>query len=277
MELMGISQEGVGQIQSEIRNYKEGIIVPLNEIAEKAEYASAFKGSNIAENMRLYLEAVIGKITNMLNYIDEFDSSLNIIAMNYETQASSVSTDVTAAAASVVGTEVYTTTGVKGYVDGHRGPAAYPGVTIGIDVPANEGVTTPPNLESINSVDGPRLEPISSAGGPRLESIESVRPAGPAAGDPTSGGFNPNPDQNNTAFNTPTGNFNNNGIDTSRIANSEYNAANDVFISPDKVYTPSFESPGVTFTNTATDGVTRIDNNGVPIGFTDTIQGDTQN
>ena len=217
---MGISQEGVGQIQSEIRNYKEGIIVPLNAIAEKAEYASAFKGSNIAENMRLYLEAVIGKITNMLNYIDEFDSSLNVIAMNYETQASSVSTDVTAAAASVVGAEVYTTTGVKGYVDGHRGPAA---------------------------------------------------------GDPTAGAFNPNMNvseqQANAGFNTPTGNFNNNGIDTSRIANSEYNAANDIFISQDKVYTPSFESPGVTFANTGTDGVTRIDNNGVPIGYTDTVQG----
>lgn len=266
MELMGISQEGVGQIQSEIRNYKEGIIVPLNEIAEKAEYASAFKGSNIAENMRLYLEAVIGKITNMLNYIDEFDSSLNVIAMNYETQASSVSTDVTAAAASVVGTEVYTTTGVKGYVDGHRGPAAYPGVTIGIDVPANEGSVPTPNLEPIDSVDGPHLE-----------SIESVSPAGPAAGDPTAGAFNPNMNvseqQANAAFNTPTGNFNNNGIDTSRIANSEYNAANDIFISQDKVYTPSFESPGVTFANTGTDGVTRIDNNGVPIGYTDTVQG----
>jgi len=273
MELMGISQEGVGQIQSEIRNYKEGIIVPLNEIAEKAEYASAFKGSNIAENMRLYLEAVIGKITNMLNYIDEFDSSLNVIAMNYETQASSVSTDVTAAAASVVGTEIYTTTGVKGYVDSHRGPAAYPGVTIGIDVPANDSASindVTPNLEEIKTVDGPVLQDIKSVTADGVVSADAnLNPNMNIKEQQIEAPFNP--------INQSTGNFNNNGIDTSRIANSEYNAANDIFISQDKVYSPSFESPGVTFTNTGTDGVTRIDNNGVPIGFTDTIQGDTQN
>jgi len=114
-DLMGIQQAGIADIQSALDTYKAGVDEPLSQISSQADYALAFKGSNIAESMKGYLDAVIVEIQKMTSYLDEFRASLDVVAANYEAQASTVSGTVGTDAANVTGVEVNTTTGVNGF------------------------------------------------------------------------------------------------------------------------------------------------------------------
>ena len=86
-DLMGIQSDGIGEIQTALDTYKQGIDDPLAQISSDAEYAAAFKGSTIADQMKGYLDAVIAEIQKMTAYLDEFRASLDVVAANYASQA----------------------------------------------------------------------------------------------------------------------------------------------------------------------------------------------
>ena len=232
--LLGINADHIDVMQEAVRDYKEKVEEPLQKLSANVEYAKAFKGSVIAETVKSYLDAVLAKLQAMIDYIDEFDASLIQVRINYEGQAEDISSTVAKDAEDVEGREIKTTTGVKDYTP--TGPGSGPG--------PNPGPNPTPDP-------GPGPNP----------------------------GPNPNPDPGPTPDPGPEPapggdyDFNDNGIDTGRIAGSESEAVAGDFIPEDQIYEPSFESDGVTFHEGENGGI-RIDNDGVPIGWTDIVEGE---
>lgn len=232
--LLGINADHIDVMQEAVRDYKEKVEEPLQKLSANVEYAKAFKGSVIAETVKSYLDAVLAKLQAMIDYIDEFDASLIQVRINYEGQAEDISSTVAKDAEDVEGREIKTTTGVKDYTPTGPGPGPGP----------NPGPNPTPDP-------GPGPNP----------------------------GPNPNPDPGPTPDPGPEPapggdyDFNDNGIDTGRIAGSESEAVAGDFIPEDQIYEPSFESDGVTFHEGENGGI-RIDNDGVPIGWTDIVEGE---
>ena len=247
--LLGINADSVPTMQEAVRDYKQNVVEPLEKLSANVEYTNAFKGSVVAETVRNYLEAVIAKLLAMLEYIDEFDRSLEQVRVNYEGQAESISSTVASDADNVESREVQTTPGVKGYTP-TGGPSGRSGGDGSGNTPGGDG-TTPPG--------GDGSTPGGSDGTPGGDDTTP-------SGDDTAGGDGTQP--------SPDGDydFNNNGIDTGRIAGTESEAMAGDFIPEDYIYDPSFESDGVTFHEGENGGI-RIDNDGIPIGWTDVIEG----
>lgn len=232
--LLGINADHIDVMQEAVRDYKEKVEEPLQKLSANVEYTKAFKGSVIAETVRGYLDAVLAKLQAMIDYIDEFDASLTQVRINYEGQAEDIASTVAQDADNVEGRDIKTTPGVKGYTP--QGPGGNPG----------GGDQNPGGGDDRNP------------GG-----NDDQNPGGDDDQNP--GGGDPAPDENYD--------FNDNGIDTGRIAGTESEAVAGDFIPEDQIYDPSFESDGVTFHEGENGGI-RIDNDGVPIGWTDVIEGE---
>jgi len=112
-ELLGINADSIATMQTAISDYKDGIDEPLSQLSADVEYAEGFKGSSIADNLKSYIEKVIGEMQKMTAYIDDFKASLDQVAENYAAQAEAVSNTVLTDMEAVEGKEVQTTTGVK--------------------------------------------------------------------------------------------------------------------------------------------------------------------
>jgi len=112
-ELLGINADSIATMQTAISDYKDGIDEPLSQLSADVEYAEGFKGSSIADNLKSYIEKVIGEMQKMTAYIDDFKASLDQVAANYAAQAEAVSNTVLTDMEAVEGKEVQTTTGVK--------------------------------------------------------------------------------------------------------------------------------------------------------------------
>ena len=182
-----------------------------------------------------YAKAFKGSVIaeTVKSYLDAVLAKLQAM-INYEGQAEDISSTVAKDAEDVEGREIKTTTGVKDYTPTGPGPGPGP----------NPGPNPTPDP-------GPGPNP----------------------------GPNPNPDPGPTPDPGPEPapggdyDFNDNGIDTGRIAGSESEAVAGDFIPEDQIYEPSFESDGVTFHEGENGGI-RIDNDGVPIGWTDIVEGE---
>ena len=243
--LLGINADSVPTMQEAVRDYKQNVVEPLEKLSGNVEYTNAFKGSVVAETVRNYLEAVIAKLHAMLDYIDEFDRSLEQVRINYEGQAESISSTVASDADSIEGREVQTTPGVKGYTP--------------------TGGTGGGNTGSGDNGSGdntPGGDDTSTGGDDTTTGGDDTTGGGDGSTGDGDGGTQPSPDGDYD--------FNNNGIDTGRIAGSESEAMAGDFIPEDHIYDPSFESDGVTFHDGENGGI-RIDNEGIPIGWTDVI------
>ena len=247
--LLGINADSVPTMQEAVRDYKQNVVEPLEKLSGNVEYTNAFKGSVVAETVRNYLEAVIAKLHAMLDYIDEFDRSLEQVRINYEGQAESISSTVASDADSVESREVQTTPGVKGYT-----PTGGPGGNSGSRDTGGDTGTNPGGGDTSTGSGDTGTDP----GGGDTSTGSGDGPTG----DGDTSGTQPSPDGDYD--------FNNNGIDTSRIAGSESEAMAGDFIPEDHIYDPSFESDGVTFHDGENGGI-RIDNEGIPIGWTDVI------
>ena len=118
---MAINNIGtVGIIEGEIDNmkaallaYKEGIDEPLAQLSSMVDYAKAFKGSNIAESVKGYLDRAIAEIKKMTDYLLEFDKALDTVKANYEASASNISQRVGAHTDSIVTSQINTKSGVN--------------------------------------------------------------------------------------------------------------------------------------------------------------------
>lgn len=246
--LLGINADHVEVMQEAIRDYKEKVEEPLQKLSGNVEYTNAFKGSVIAETVRGYLEAVLAKLQAMLDYIDEFDASLTQVKINYEGQAESISSTVAQDADNVEGRDIKTTPGVKGYTP--QGPGG-----------GNPGGGDP--NPGGNDDQNPGGNDDQNPGGNDDQNPGGNDDQNPSGDDDQNPGGDPAPDENYD--------FNDNGIDTGRIAGTESEAVAGDFIPEDHIYDPSFESDGVTFHEGENGGI-RIDNDGVPIGWTDVIE-----
>ena len=243
--LLGINADHIEVMQEAVRDYKTQVEEPLQKLSANVEYTKAFKGSVIAETVRGYLDAVLAKLQAMIDYIDEFDASLTQVKINYEGQAEEISSTVAQDADNVEGRDIKTTPGVKGYT-----PTGTSDKTGG----GGDDDTKPSRDDDTTGGD------------------DDTKPGGDddttGGDDDTTGGgeddTTPSPDEDYD--------FNDNGIDTGRISDSESGALEGEFIPEDQIYEPSFDSDDVTFHEGENGGI-RIDNGGTPIGWTDIVEG----
>ena len=235
-DLIGIDREGIPEIQERLASYKEGIDEPLNALSGNLEYANAFRGSTIAETMKEFVQAVIDEIKKMTLVIEDFNNSLNIVSMNYQREAASISGQVGSDAGNVEGIAVTTTHGVQDY-SGTSGPGGGGG-----------GITDP----------RPRKDD---------DHKEVTLDDNPTPDDTPDNPGNPdNP-------NLPEGfEDNGNGIDNGRIATTEQDAVNGDFIPEDQIYTDVFEGDNVSVTE-GDNGGYMVSDGDIPIGWTDTYAG----
>ena len=110
---VGIIESEIDNMKAALKTYKEGIDEPLAQLSSMVDYAQAFKGSNIADSVKAYLEKAIAEIKKMTDYLLEFDTALDTVRANYEAEASAVSQKVGADTDSVTSTQINTKSGVN--------------------------------------------------------------------------------------------------------------------------------------------------------------------
>jgi hypothetical protein len=110
---VGIIESEIDNMKAALKVYKEGIDEPLAQLSSMVDYAQAFKGSNIADSVKGYLEKAIAEIKKMTDYLLEFDTALDTVRANYEAEASAVSQKVGGDTDSVTTTQINTKTGVN--------------------------------------------------------------------------------------------------------------------------------------------------------------------